>query len=272
MLWYGKALGVVLGIAAGFGVAGALIGGLTGHMVDEIIDGRLAIRRMRKMSWGEGKESLRKALIALYLVMENLLSPLKHIAPSRSFLINAVSSLFIIPHNERGVLESFMEDYSRGKNRIFDSTTLMEKVKSEFGDTNNENSRQDFSSKNGESEQEKVLLLYAMGSEFLGENQTVREEGLKKLAGLFGIPHDATQEGDYYGQSFPRDTLKAYRIFGLNPPTTKSELKKAYRSLAVQFHPDGAKELSEEQQKTLEESFKKIQGSYEILRREVEGI
>ncbi len=263
MLWYGKAIGAALGAAAGFGVAGALIGGLAGHMVDEIIDGRLVVRRLRRMPWGKEKDKgpLVKALIALSLVMDTLMSPLKNTPPFHSFLINAVSSLFEIPKNKRGVLGPLLEDISRGKNNLFnDAATILI-----------ENAEEEVEEAQSKREAGKILLLYVMASDFLGEDREMRKEGLRKLANSLRISPTVPHGNAFEEEFLPLEFLTAYRIFGLNPPIDMRQLKKAYRSLAVQFHPDGAKGLSEPQQRTLEESFKKIQVSYEVLKRELEG-
>ncbi|MCP3875844.1 MAG: DnaJ domain-containing protein, partial [Desulfobacteraceae bacterium] len=51
-----------------------------------------------------------------------------------------------------------------------------------------------------------------------------------------------------------------YQILGLNKKASASEIKKAYRKLALKYHPDKTKG-----DKVLEDKFKKISEAYAVL-------
>ena len=51
-----------------------------------------------------------------------------------------------------------------------------------------------------------------------------------------------------------------YKILGLTKPSSPAEIKKAYRKLALKYHPDKTKG-----DKTLEDKFKKISEAYAVL-------
>jgi len=53
-----------------------------------------------------------------------------------------------------------------------------------------------------------------------------------------------------------------YKILGINKSSTKEELKKAYKKLALKYHPDKA---PKEKEKEYEEKFKEISEAYSIL-------
>lgn len=55
----------------------------------------------------------------------------------------------------------------------------------------------------------------------------------------------------------------AYEVLGVSKDATESEIKKAYRKLALKHHPD--KQTSEDSRKKASESFAKISNAYEIL-------
>lgn len=57
----------------------------------------------------------------------------------------------------------------------------------------------------------------------------------------------------------------AYRILGIRSDTELSEVKRIYRRLASQFHPDGMAALSEGQRRQSEEAFLRLKGAYELV-------
>ncbi len=67
---------------------------------------------------------------------------------------------------------------------------------------------------------------------------------------------------------FVPDTHAAYRILGVDPSASDEEIKKAYRRMAVKYHPDKVSYLGEDYMKAAKEKFQKIQEAYEQIRRE----
>ena len=59
-----------------------------------------------------------------------------------------------------------------------------------------------------------------------------------------------------------------YRILGISPDATDEEVKKAYRTMAVRYHPDKVATLGPDVQKAAEEKFKAISQAYEAICRE----
>lgn len=64
------------------------------------------------------------------------------------------------------------------------------------------------------------------------------------------------------------DPSTAYRILEVPTTATDDEVKKAYRRMAMKFHPDKVAQLGEEVQKAASEKFKKVQEAYETIQAE----
>lgn len=58
------------------------------------------------------------------------------------------------------------------------------------------------------------------------------------------------------------------KILGITPSATDEEVKKAYRKMAIKYHPDKVATLGEDVQKAAEEKFKTISQAYEAICKE----
>ncbi|MBK7849587.1 MAG: TerB family tellurite resistance protein [Bacteroidetes bacterium] len=67
---------------------------------------------------------------------------------------------------------------------------------------------------------------------------------------------------------FIKDTDSAYKILEIEKSTSDEEVKKAYRKMAMKYHPDKVHHLGPEYAKDAQEKFKKINEAYESVKRE----
>ena len=60
----------------------------------------------------------------------------------------------------------------------------------------------------------------------------------------------------------------AYKILGISPNATDEEVKKAYRKMAVENHPDKVAYLGEDVQRAAKEKFQRINEAYEAIKKQ----
>ena len=81
-----------------------------------------------------------------------------------------------------------------------------------------------------------LLLLESSSAQYGGRRQQQRG----------GRQKQAQQEGDYYS------------VLGLRKGTSSKEIKKAYKKLALQYHPDKCKDCSDEEKQMNETKFVEV--------------
>jgi DnaJ-class molecular chaperone len=81
--------------------------------------------------------------------------------------------------------------------------------------------------------------------------------------------HNEQQRTREYRQATTSSTdhlqQKALTVLGLTTESSPEEIKKAYRTLVKQFHPDRFQHVTRSEQKQMELQFIRIQEAYEYL-------
>ncbi|MFP4023188.1 MAG: TerB family tellurite resistance protein [Thiohalospira sp.] len=67
---------------------------------------------------------------------------------------------------------------------------------------------------------------------------------------------------------FVEDVHSAYKILEIEPTATDEEVKKAYRKMAVKYHPDKVSHLGEDFQQKAKEKFQRVNEAYEKIKNE----
>jgi DnaJ like chaperone protein len=67
---------------------------------------------------------------------------------------------------------------------------------------------------------------------------------------------------------FVKDTESMYRILEIEPTASNEEVKKAYRRMAVKYHPDKVVHLGADMQKAANEKFQQLNAAYEELKKQ----
>ncbi|MBO4557999.1 MAG: TerB family tellurite resistance protein [Bacteroidales bacterium] len=67
---------------------------------------------------------------------------------------------------------------------------------------------------------------------------------------------------------YRKDVDSAYKVLGIDRNATDEEVRKAYKKMALKYHPDKVATLGEDVQKAAEEKFKRVQQAYEQIKKE----
>lgn len=74
-------------------------------------------------------------------------------------------------------------------------------------------------------------------------------------------------DSDSIKAMFLKDSESAYKILEISPDASDEDVKKAYRNMAVKFHPDKVSHLGDEFRKDAEEKFSKVNQAYDDIKK-----
>jgi DnaJ like chaperone protein len=98
-----------------------------------------------------------------------------------------------------------------------------------------------------------------------GAINTSELEVIEKMSGYLGI---TTSDFVSIRNMFVPETDSSYKILEIDQGATDEEVKKAYRRMAMKYHPDKVSHLGDEFRKTAEDKFKKVNEAYEKIKKE----
>ncbi|MCG3168053.1 MAG: DnaJ-like protein DjlA [Bacteroidia bacterium] len=110
------------------------------------------------------------------------------------------------------------------------------------------------------------LLHYLFGISMAdGEVHPSEVKVIEQIAAYLGI-----SDADFGSikAMFVKDRKAAYHILEIEPEATDEEVKKAYRRMAVKYHPDKVSHLGEEFQKAANEKFQKVNDAFQQIKKE----
>jgi DnaJ like chaperone protein len=88
---------------------------------------------------------------------------------------------------------------------------------------------------------------------------------IETIAGYLGI-----SSTDYISirNMFIPETDSAFKILEISPSASDEEVKKAYRRMAMKYHPDRVSHLGDDYRKAADEKFRKVNEAYERIKKE----
>lgn len=110
------------------------------------------------------------------------------------------------------------------------------------------------------------IIHYLFGiSKADGHVHELELQTIHSIAGYLGI---SAADFNSLKAMYFRDVNSDYRILEIEPHVSDDEVKKAYRKVAVKFHPDKVASLGEEVQKAAKEKFQKVVEAYENIKKQ----
>ena len=235
---FGKWLGGGLGWALG-GPLGALAGFVIGAIVDGSDDSQRYVES-GKTGAGDFKISL-LVLIACIIKADGIRKPEE---------VGMVRRILSANFGEAGTDEA-MAILDRLLQQDIDETRVAMQI----------GARMNYSSK--------LELLHLLFQIAYADGDVCEAEllHLRKIAGLFGV-----SAVDFEALKAPytrsSDSGWAYKALGIESSATDEEIKKAYRRMAMKYHPDKLTGLGEDVKKAGAEKFRAVQEAYEFLKKE----
>jgi DnaJ like chaperone protein len=88
---------------------------------------------------------------------------------------------------------------------------------------------------------------------------------IQVISGYLGV---SSKDFESIKSMFVPNTDIAYKILEIESNATNEEVKKAYRKMAVKYHPDKVSYLGEDFKKIANEKFQKVNEAYEKIKKE----
>ncbi|WP_456379051.1 co-chaperone DjlA [Thiolapillus sp.] len=261
MTWWGKLAGGAFGFMLG-GPLGALLGGVLGHKLDQ--------QTSSPPDSAANQERIQTAFFtATFSVMGHLAKADGRVSPEEINQAKAVMAhMDLQPDMRRAAIDLF----NQGKRHDFPLDEVLVQFRREC---------------RRRSTLIQMFLEIQIQAAYADRHlDTAEEQLLLHICHKLGIPEFLfrqlermikAQQGTYSqsgsGQQQPAtDRLslaEAYAILGISSGASQSEIKKAYRRLMSQHHPDKlvAKGLPEEMMKVATRKTKEIRNAYEVIKK-----
>jgi DnaJ like chaperone protein len=113
----------------------------------------------------------------------------------------------------------------------------------------------------------RLQLLHILFNISLADSiiQSSEIEIIEKIATYLGVA-----SGDFLSikNMFIPETDSSYKILEIDPSASNEEVKKAYRRMAMKYHPDKVSHLGEDFRKSADDKFKMVNEAYEKIKNE----
>ena len=250
--YLGRLIGAAVGVSGGW--YGVVVGFLIGTLVDHLFQSRLENRRVEAFLFGTRPPRISREKLELW---------------SLAALAARVSTLGGAPTDRQ------MRELRRYLGRQFDLGGLDELLDEVilYPESVSPEVMVAHWSEVGSGRklwrEEVICWLYELAGERPEGISPAVRSSIREVASLMGLSEE--QVGGIEREA-PFLEAEAAALLGVPRSADRQELRKVYRRLAAQFHPDTARTLAEEQRRTSEGAFLRIREAYERLMRHLDEL
>jgi len=264
MSWWGKVIGGALGFVL-VGPIGALLGAAIGHSFDKGLSG---IESFSQFGTPADQERVQAAFFtATFSMMGQIAKADGQVTEDEISIAQQTMARMQLNAEQKATAQRL---FNEGKSAEFDYSAVARQLKVECG--RRTNLLQMFmeiqlatalADQELHAEEQRILLNVA---EILGFRKGQFEQLLAMAATQQRFSHD---NQSYGSTSSSLNRLQdAYEVLGVGKQNTDAEIKKAYRKLISQHHPDKlvSKGLPEEMMKIATEKTREIKDAYDLIK------
>lgn len=263
MSWWGKLVGGAIGFTL-IGPIGGLLGAVVGHSLDKGIEDLEDTPLDHKF---DQQEDIQVAFFtATFSIMGHVAKADGKVTESEIKMAQSIMQKMLLNDEQKALAINL---FTQGKQSDFDPISVLKQFKKVAARRSNlftmfMEIQLSTALADGELHQaeQKILLDIA---ELLGFKRQQFEQLLARSSAQYSYSHyqQATQE-----KTSGQVISAAYKVLGVAESCTDSELKKAYRRLMSQHHPDKlvSKGLPEEMMKLATEKTQEIKDAYERIK------
>ncbi len=113
----------------------------------------------------------------------------------------------------------------------------------------------------------RLQLLHLLFNVSIADGQMHPSE-IEIIDRIYVYLHVATSDYLSIKNMFIPETNSSYKILEIEPSASDDELKKAYRRMAMKYHPDKVNHLGDDFRRSADEKFKKVNEAYAKIKRE----
>jgi len=113
----------------------------------------------------------------------------------------------------------------------------------------------------------RLQLLHLLFNVSIADGMIHQSEAdiIERISGYLGV---GTSDYLSIKNMFMPETDSSFKILEIEKSASNEELKKAYRKMAMKYHPDKVSHLGDDFRKSAEEKFKKVNQAYEKIKKE----
>ena len=261
MSWWGKVLGGAFGFMLG-GPLGAILGAAMGHSFDK---GLASATHYTGHRIGDTERVQSAFFAATFSVMGHVAKADGRVSEIEIRMANHIMSQMMLDEAQRKVARKL---FSEGKQADFDLDGVLSQFKKECH--RRFNLIQMFL-------EIQIATLLADGVvhgkerdiiHYIGQNLGVNDRLIDQLISMVQAQQHYAHTGDIHRPATVSDLREAYAVLGVTESADDQEIKKAYRRLMNQHHPDKlvSKGLPEEMIKLATEKTQEIKKAYEQIK------